>query len=97
MQDIQPLIDALQAKLPWLAALTTIMGALRLLAKPFSALVQSFFSKLLTYVESTPEKDDDTWVTTILGSKLYRLFAFVVDWVLSIKLPNSDSLKKAQE
>lgn len=96
MNDIQPIIDALQAKLPWLAALTTAMGLLRLVAKPLSALVQSFFTKLLLYVQGTPETDDNAWVEKILASKSYRAFAFVVDWVLSIKLPTSASVQKVQ-
>lgn len=97
MNDIQPIIDALQDKLPWLAALTTVMGILRLIAKPLSALVQSFFTKLLLYVQGTPETDDDAWVERILASKWYRAFAFVVDWVLSIKLPTSASVQKVME
>lgn len=97
MNEIQPLIDALQARLPWIAALTSFMGLARLLAKPISALVQSFFSKLLLYVQGTPEKDDDLWVEKILASKLYRAFAFLVDWVLSVKLPTSASVQKVAE
>lgn len=97
MQDIQPIIDALQDKLPWLAALTTAMGILRLASKPVSSLLQSFFTKLLLYVQGTPQTDDDAWVENILASKGYRAFAFIVDWILSIKLPTSDSVKKVNE
>lgn len=93
MNEIQPLIDALQDKLPWLAALTSFMGLARLLAKPISALVQSFFSKLVLFIQGTPETDDDAWLERVLGSKPYRFFAFVVDWVLSIKLPSSASVQ----
>lgn len=94
MNDIQPLIDALQDKLPWLAALTSFMGLARLLAKPISALVQSFFSKLVLFIQGTPETDDDAWLERVLASKPYRFFSFVVDWVLSIKLPSSESVRK---
>jgi len=93
MNDIQPLIDALQDKLPWLAALTSFMGLARLLAKPISALVQSFFSKLVMFIQGTPETDDDAWLERVLASKPYRFFSFVVDWVLSIKLPSSASVQ----
>lgn len=93
MNEIQPLIDALQAKLPWVAAITSVMGLARLLAKPLSALVQSFFSKLVLFIQGTPETDDDAWLEKVLASKAYRFFAFVVDWVLSIKLPSSASVQ----
>lgn len=92
MNELQPLIDALQDKLPWLAVLSSIMGLARLFAKPLSALVQSFFTKLLLYVQGTPETDDDAWVERLLASRPYRAFAFGVDWVLSVKLPTSASV-----
>lgn len=94
MTEIQPIIDALQAKFPWLASVLFFIGAMRLLSKPVSGWVQILFTKLVVFVTGTPEKDDDDWLKSFLASKPYRFVAFVVDLVASVKLPNSDSLAK---
>lgn len=95
MNEIQPIIDWLQKDYPWIATVVVVMGFARLLAKPISGWLQGVFSKLAAFVERTPETDDNEWLHKVLASVSYRMFAFLVDLILSVKLPTSDSLNKA--
>lgn len=97
MNELQPLLDLLGGNSGKLAVVIAWIGALRLLAKPFSAWVQMGFSKLLAQVQSTPEPDDDELVRRLLASWPYRAFAFGLDWITSVKLPTTASLTKATE
>lgn len=97
MSELQPLFDLLGGKISWLATALAWIGALRLVAKPVSAWVQTLFSKLVAKVTETPEPDDDELVARLIKSWPYRILAFLVDWVASVKLPTSDSLRKAIE
>lgn len=89
MNELQPVIDWLLSKWPWLAG---TMATARIFAKPISGLLQSFLTKLALYVVATPETDDDVWVTKIVTNPIYRVLAFLLDWILSIKLPTEASL-----
>lgn len=89
MTELQPILDWLMGKWPWLAG---TMATARLLAKPISGLLQSFLTKLALYVIATPEQDDDLWVKRLVTHKAYRFSAFLLDWILSIKLPSEESL-----
>jgi hypothetical protein len=95
MNEIQPIIDWVQAKYPWAATLVMVMGFARLLAKPISGWLQGMFSKLAAFVERTPETDDDEWLRRVLASVPYRVLAFIVDLILSVKLPTSDTVEVA--
>lgn len=95
MNEIQPIIDWVQANLPWADEALMFIGFARLLAKPISAWLQGLFSKLLAFVERTPETDDDEWLRRVLASVPYRVLSFVVDLLLSVKLPTSETVTKA--
>jgi hypothetical protein len=95
MSEIQPIIDWVQKDYPWVATLIMIMGFARLLAKPISGWLQGVFSKLAAFVERTPETDDDEWLRRVLASVPYRVLAFIVDLILSVKLPTSDTVEVA--
>jgi hypothetical protein len=95
MSEIQPIIQWVQANLPWADEALMFIGFARLLAKPISAWLQGLFSKLLAFVERTPETDDDEWLRRVLASVPYRVLSFVVDLLLSVKLPTSETVTKA--
>lgn len=90
MNELQPILDWIIGKWPWLAG---VMATARVFAKPISGLLQSGLTKLALYALATPEQDDDVWVNRIVTNKVYRFAAFLLDWILSIKLPTAASLK----
>lgn len=93
-ETLNPILDLLGPYQKQVLTFITLMGALRLLAKPISGWLQGLFTKLVLFVQGTPQTDDDAWVERILSSKVYRVLAFLVDWGASIKLPSSDSVKQ---
>lgn len=95
MSELQPLLDLLGGKISWLATALAWIGALRLVAKPVSAWVQSAFSKLVAKTIETPEVDDDALVAKLISSWPYRVLSFLVDWIASVKLPTTETLQTA--
>jgi hypothetical protein len=95
--DLKPLIDLLSGQFGWIATVIVWVGAFRLAMKPVSAALQSVVSLLLSFVADTPETDDDALVLKILQSRTYRVIAFFVDWVASVKLPTSKTVKGLKE
>ena len=89
MNELQPILDWIMGKWPWLAG---VMATARIFAKPISGILQSGLTKLALYALATPEQDDDVWVTKVVTNKFYRFTAFLLDWILSIKLPTQSSL-----
>jgi len=87
MEDSQPLLDLLLSKFAWAPTFFAVVGALRMLCKPFSLALQSFIGRALRYVHDTQEADDDAFVAAILKRRWYRWLAFAVDYVASVKLP----------
>jgi len=96
MSEIQPIIDMLQARFPWLATLLITIGTLRIVLKFFSGWLQGLLTSALQRVVDTTEYDDDRLAESILASKIYRVIAFFIDLLTSIKLPTTDSFKKLQ-
>lgn len=64
----------------WLITVFLIMGSARVVMKPLVALVQLI-------VKETPSQDDDKWLAKVMDSKTYKTVCFVLDWVVSLKLP----------
>lgn len=89
MNELQPILDWIMGKWPWLAG---VMATARIFAKPISGILQSGLTKLALYALATPEQDDDAWVEKVVTNKFYRFTAFLLDWILSIKLPTQSSL-----
>ncbi len=50
---------------------------------------KTVFAALQKYVELTPEIKDNKWFIKITENKYYKIFSFVLDMSLSIKLPKS--------
>lgn len=83
-QEIQALQDALQFKQGFLMFASALMALSRLLAKPLAGFVQNFFSKLLANYPAG--------AATIVSNRAYRLVAFLIDLVFSVKCPTPESI-----
>lgn len=81
------LLKALGGDAGWVTQALTVMAAWRLIAKFLNAWVQARLTQALTVIAKSPEVDDDALVKRILSSKGYRGTAFVIDLLLSVKLP----------
>ncbi len=86
--DLQALImQVLQAN-PHLAVIVTVMAVARAICKPAMTLIQA-------YVDATPTKADDAWLGTFRASGIYKALSWLVDFGLSIKLPQVEVQKTA--
>lgn len=68
---------------------------MRVALKPISVLIQTKLSEALVRVAESPEVDDDTVVLRIVTSRGWRLTAFVLDLVASVKLPGRAEFERA--
>lgn len=76
---VNKLIDQLQTKAPWLAAILFIMAGLRAAMKP---LMEAFYA----YVKATPTPADDEFYERVQNSKALKIVSKVLDYVASIKI-----------
>lgn len=73
--------------LSFLAPIATFVGAVRVFAKPISTVIAGGVQRVVTKAEETESADDDKMVDAILSSNGYFWLAWVIDYLLSIKLP----------
>lgn len=86
----QPFIVGLAAKYPWLVSLLAVVATLRLVFKPIMSAVEA-------YVKSTPSATDDEWVAKAQHSPAFRAFAWVLDYLGSVKVgPQFTAKPKAE-
>lgn len=64
---------------PAVASILIVVGSLRLAVKPIMTLIQ-------LYVKLTPYDQDDKWLQDLEMSKGYKLFLYLMDWLLSVKI-----------
>jgi hypothetical protein len=94
--DLTDSLNTVIAFLPgWLQQTFMVMGALRVLAKPFSATVQSIFDKAVAAAVESSSEGDDHFLAKVLSHPIYRVSAWLLDCVASVKLPTYDALMKA--
>jgi hypothetical protein len=65
---------------PGIVSLLSLLGLIRLLVKPLMTLLH-------TYVDYTPSDTDNKWLAALEESKGYKVFLYLVDWLLSVKVP----------
>jgi hypothetical protein len=65
---------------PAFASVLMFMGLLRLCIKPAMTILQA-------YVKFTPYDNDDKWLASLETSKGYKLAMYLLDWLLSVKVP----------
>lgn len=65
---------------PKLGAVLSLVGVARVVFKPLMTLIQ-------TWVDETANKKDDEWFKKLLESKYYKALVWVMDYLLSVKMP----------
>ena len=75
----QPFIVALAVKFPWLVSLFAVIATARLVFKPIMTAVEA-------YVKATPCTGDDVLLDRVEHSTAYRVFAWLLDYLGSIKV-----------
>lgn len=75
----QPLIVDLAQQHPWLISALAVIASLRLVFKPI-------MSALALYVRSTPSTADDALLDRVEHSRAYRIAAWLLDYLGSIKV-----------
>ena len=78
--DFTSIILQLAQTHPNILIVVTGIGALRIIAKPI-------MSGVRTLVKATPTPKDDELLGKVMGSKMYKMTAWAIDYVASIKLP----------
>ena len=73
-------IEFLLQTYPWLQHVIAIMVISRVVFKPI-------FAILGKYVELTIEEDDNKKLHKFMQTKTYKMMAFIVDMLASVKLP----------
>lgn len=91
-EEFKPLLTLLGGDHGWIATIIVWIGALRLAAKPFSVALLGLFNRAVKFVQESPEQDDDAFLGRLIASRWYRVLAFFVDYLASIKLPTTTSL-----
>jgi hypothetical protein len=75
----QYLLDAMQWKFGWLIGITAWQSAIRI--------VLVFFNSKLKELMEQSLPEDSAWIASMLNSRWYRLTTFILNAVLSVKLP----------
>lgn len=76
--DLQAFVQ-LFLQYPWFFKAAILMGSLRIIFKPLVSLAQAV-------VQATPSQGDDAALSKILDSKAFKTFAWLLDYVASIKV-----------
>ncbi len=69
---------------PAFASLLLGLGFIRLILKPAMTILQA-------YVKLTPYDNDDKWLASAEQSNAYKVLVYLLDWVLSVKLPEKSA------
>lgn len=72
---------------PWAIAVIVFLQAARVVFKPLCAAAQ-------TYVDNTVDKSDDEILVAVQRHWAFKALAFVLDWSLSIKIPEKKEAVK---
>lgn len=77
---MEQLLVELVMKYPVAASIVGVVGVMRVVFKPAMSLARA-------YVGATATQKDDELLNKVEASKIYKGFAYVLDWFASIKLP----------
>lgn len=76
------LVITLSQKHPILMGIWAFMGACRTFFKPIMKILKDV-------VELTPWESDNIWLAKLWANKYFNYFAFLLDWSMSIKMPEA--------
>lgn len=68
------------------------VGAARFLVKPFGELIRRAILRAAETAIASAGTDDDHWIETLLATRTYRVAAFALDYLASVKLPRAEDL-----
>ncbi|PTX95755.1 hypothetical protein [Opitutus sp. ER46] len=83
-----PFIVSFASSHPWLVTVLTIIATMRLIFKPVMSVVQA-------YVKSTASQTDDAALAKVETSTAYKIAAWLLDYLGSIKVSTSPAVKPA--
>lgn len=94
MNEIQPILDLLSQKLPWLLPALAWLGAIKLALLAFEGKIARYAADKLNEVAATESEDDDQFLRELFARKSYRT-AQVVLLLMSVRLPTLADLERA--
>ena len=97
MEELKPLLDLLGGESGRIAQIVVWIGAIRIPAKIVSGSIQSAAERAIARVVATEDSEDDILLEKVLKSRTYRIGAFLIDWVFSVKLPLDLGPKAGQD
>lgn len=77
---MEAILISLAAKYTWIVTICLVLGIFRLVFKPLVSIIKAV-------VAATPSQTDDAVVAKVEASGIYKGVCWVVDYLLSIKLP----------
>lgn len=87
LEFLRPILEAYAGKFGPAITIISIIGSFRVIFKPLMVLLE-------TIAEQTKTKVDDEWLENFKNSKVYTTIIFVLDYILSLKLPVISASKK---
>lgn len=94
MSELAPILDTLTAQFPWLVKLAAFIGFARLLIKPIGLGLRGLITRAYERAITTSDTNDDHWLESLIQSRPYAIFAFLLDLFASVKLPLAEDLWK---
>lgn len=89
MQEIQELLNSLQGQHGYLIAITSWMALCKIVFGLFNTALKDFMTNAMP--------SDKEWLSTLLDHRFYRISAWLINYIISIKLPATvDLIKKEQ-
>lgn len=88
MEQLQSLLNVLAGDYGWAAQVSAMIGTVRLPLKFVSGRLLEGFNRAVSNVAASGDADHIARVRRVLASGQYKFFAFLCDWLLSVKLPS---------
>lgn len=84
---IAGLLDTASAKHGWLAAALTWIGTARVVFKLVSSKIEELIHAFISFSVRNKDTEAVERVNVLLGSRAWRIAAFLADYIGSVKLP----------
>lgn len=88
LQALQPMLNLLGPHFSWVIPVLTYLSVIGMIGRLVSSKVETFFAERLAWKVDAAGSDQDVWTQDILRSKLYRIFAFGLNFLFRVNLPS---------
>jgi hypothetical protein len=88
----QPILDLLGVDAHSVKNWIVIWFSLQMLAKLFAGWLQRKLTSAVERAIESKDREDDLFFVWLLGTRGYRICAFVLDWLARIKLPRREDI-----